>query len=191
MLLPVSRQTPTWSLPACFKTRSSSSARQSLWFSTASRMPCRATTGAARLRAWADDSANRRNAAIVANVSYLRPESMTVRTTSAPARLAVRISALESLEVGLVAREGDDPFQIHRGGSSALAQGVGRGVVEHAETDLNTAGAEPAGMVEESGRRREPIRGCAAAVAGGPHGERVDDEPEQAWPPEPPRRPWH
>ena len=93
MLLPVSRQTPTWSLPTRFKTASSSSARQSLWFSTASRMPCRATTGAARLRAWADDSANRRNAAAVANVSYRRPESMTVRTTSAPARFAVRISA--------------------------------------------------------------------------------------------------
>ena len=59
---------------------------------------------------------------------------------------------LEPPQVGLIARKGDDSLQIHRGGQRSLAQGVGRGVVECPETDLNTAGAQRARVVEESGR---------------------------------------
>ena len=103
MLLPVSRQTPTWSLPTRLRIASSSSARQSLWFSTASRTPCRATTGAARSSEW--------NAA-VGELAERGRASRTSRTAGPRASPCGRRRAgplggadlgLEPVEVGLVA----------------------------------------------------------------------------------------
>ena len=70
-----------------------------------------------------DASANWRKAASESNVSYRRPESMTVRTTVAPARLAVRISASNRARSAWSRGRRDDPLQVHRGGLGAARGG--------------------------------------------------------------------
>ena len=85
---------------------------------------------------------------------------------------------LEPLQVGGVARERDDPLEVHRRGLGPVAEGVGLGLVAGAEADLDAAGAERPGVVEESDRLGEPVLGASVAVAGAAHGERVDDQPE-------------
>lgn len=87
--------------------------------------------------------------------------------------------SLEPIQSGVIARQSDDPFQVHRGGLGPFAESTGAGRVASPQADLNATSAERSGMVEESDRVGESVLGTAVAIAAGPDRERVDDQAER------------
>ena len=136
-----------------------------------SRRPagCRAARprGAARVR---ECEADRRTAGRRPRWRTSRtagPRASRVRTTSRAGPLRRADLGLESLEVGVVARQRDDPLQVHRGGLGSLSERVGVAVIAGPDPDLDTADAERSGMVEESAgsaNRSPAVRPRSAAV---------------------------
>ena len=176
MLLPVSRQTPTWSFFSRFSRPICSSDRQSLWFSTASRTSCRAATGDAKDSECHDDSANRRNAASVAKVSIPPTREHDRSDDARPGPLRRSNLGLEPIDVRVIARQRDDSFEKHRRGLGPALQSLGVVVVAHADTYLNPGDAEGLPMSQKAMGVRKTVSGRQRAIGGIAHGIRMDHE---------------
>ena len=168
MLLPVSRQTPTWSLPTRFRMASSSSAASPC----GSRRPADAVRGRRRGRPGSGSATTTRRTAGTRRgvVERLVPPS---REHHGPHdRRAGPLRPCGSRPRTARGRPGrgaerDDPFQVHRGGLGLARGGRRRGVVADPEADLDRRGHRAIGSGRGIGPASENrLAGLAGAVAG-------------------------